>query len=352
MAIPPRKARGSLSNPGCRFDRLQCEAVDDGWDLDAEEAPAPRTEVLEDRSRSAITRNDSPDVPFDQSLNPYRGCEHGCIYCFARPSHAYLGLSPGLDFETTILAKPQAPALLRRELCRPGYRCRVIAFGTNTDPYQPVERRLRIMRGCLEVLAEARHPVSITTKGALVTRDIDLLAPMAAERLAAVGVSVTTLDRDLCRKLEPRAAVPDQRLEAIRRLAAAGIPTTVMVAPVIPAITDHELERILTAARQAGATSAAYILLRLPLEVESLVTEWLQTHAPAKADHVLSLMRQSRGGKLYSCRFNDRRTGTGVHAEMLAQRFRLAARRLGFDERGWDFDTSAFTPPNGQMRLF
>lgn len=348
----PHKARASLSNPPCRFDRLSSEAFDDGWDLAPEDTVSPQTEVLVDASRSIIARNDSPDVPFDQSINPYRGCEHGCIYCFARPSHAHLGLSPGLDFETKIVVKPNAPALLRRELCRPGYKCRVIAIGTNTDPYQPLERRHRLMRGCLEVLAEAHHPVAITTKGALVTRDIDLLAPMARQGLAAVAVSVTTLERDLCRKLEPRAAVPEKRLEAIRQLAAAGIPTAVMVAPVIPFVTDHELERILTAARHAGASAAAYTLLRLPMEVQYLTTEWLRTHYPGKADHVLSLIRQSRGGKLYDSRFGPRRTGTGAHADLLSQRFRLAAQRLGFTERTWEFDTTRFVRPDGQLRLW
>lgn len=348
---PPAKARGSLSNPACRFDRFTAEAVDDGWQNQPEQRSSPGTKVLVDASRSIIAHNDSPDVPFEQSVNPYRGCEHGCIYCFARPSHAYLGLSPGLDFETRILVKPNAPDLLRRALCRPGYVCKVLAFGTNTDPYQPLERERRIMRGCLEVLAEARHPVTITTKGHLVTRDIDLLADMARQRLAAVAVSVTTLDRDLCRRLEPRAAVPDKRLEAIRTLSAAGIPTAVMVAPVIPVITDHELEAILSAARRAGATSANYILLRLPLEVKDLMAEWLESHEPGKARHALSLIAQSRGGKLYDSRFGNRRTGTGAHADLLAQRFRIAVNRLGFQDRAWDFDTSRFQRPDRQLRL-
>jgi len=341
----PIKSRGAVSNPDCRFDPHRREAVDDGWDLGADESSAPATQVTEDATRTIITRNDSPDIGFDRSINPYRGCEHGCIYCFARPNHAYLGLSPGLEFETRLLAKPRAAELLAAELRNPRYRPAPIAIGTNTDPYQPIERQRRIMRGCLEVLAAFAHPVTITTKSWLVTRDIDILAPMAAERLASVSISVTTLDRDLCRSLEPRAAIPAARLEAIRRLAAAGIPVTVLVAPLIPALTDHELERILDAAKAAGATAAAYILLRLPGEVEPLFLEWLEAHAPGRAAHIQSLLRQSRGGRLDQGAFSRRFTGGGVFADLLAQRFRLATKRLGLGERGFDLDCAKFQPP-------
>ncbi|CAA7626243.1 PA0069 family radical SAM protein [Magnetospirillum sp. UT-4] len=347
--------RGAVSNATGRFERQRREAFDDGWALDEDDLPPLRTEVAVDATRTIIARNESPDIPFDRSINPYRGCEHGCIYCFARPTHAYLGLSPGLDFETRLLAKPDAAKLLEAELRNPRYRPAPIAIGTNTDPYQPVERRLRIMREILEVLAAFRHPVTITTKGALVLRDLDILVPMAAEGLVSVGISVTTLDRDLARTLEPRASVPAARLQAIRQLAAAGIPTAVMVAPIIPAVTEHELERILEAAAAAGATSAAYILLRLPLEVEGLMAEWLQAHAPGRARHVLSLMAQQRGGKAYDSTFGSRRTGSGPLAGMLATRFRLACKRLGLEERGMALDCTRFRPPpraGDQLALF
>lgn len=342
----PQPHRGALSNATNRFERFTAEACDDGWDLAEEELPPLRTEVMTDSTRTIITRNTSPDVPFDRSINPYRGCEHGCIYCFARPTHAYLGLSPGLDFETRLLAKPDAPALLEKELSNPRYRPAVIAIGTNTDPYQPIERARRIMRGCLEVLAAFNHPVMITTKGALVTRDIDILAPMAARRLATVNVSVTTLDRDLCRRLEPRAATPQARLDTIRRLSEAGIPTAVMAAPMIPALTEHELESILEAARDAGATAAATILLRLPGEVAELFRQWLDTHAHAKAQHVMSLLGQSRNGKANDSCWGTRFTGTGTLAELLSKRFHLACKRLGLaDERRIGLDCSQFRRP-------
>lgn len=349
------KARGCPTNPKPRFDRLDTQACDDGWDLAPDEAPPPATEITIDKTRSIITRNDSSDVPFDQSINPYRGCEHGCPYCFARPSHAYLGLSPGLDFETRLFAKPEAPSLLDKELRNPRYRCRIIAIGTNTDPYQPIENRYRIMRGCLEVLSAFQHPVSIVTKGALVTRDIDLLGPMAERKLAVVGISLTTLNRDLSRRLEPRAAPPAARLEAIRRLSAAGIPVVVMVAPIIPALTDHELEAILAAARRSGATMATHILLRLPNEVADLFARWLDEHFPDKARHVMSLVSQSRGGKAYDSTWGTRMSGTGPHAEMLAQRFKVAAARLGLTGRILDLDTTRFRPPpkaGDQLALF
>ncbi|HLN24760.1 MAG TPA: PA0069 family radical SAM protein [Patescibacteria group bacterium] len=349
------KARGARSNPKPRFDRLERDSCDDGWDLDEDSPAPPGTTIHIDKAKSVITRNTSPDIPFDRSINPYRGCAHGCVYCFARPSHAYLDLSPGLDFETQLFIKPDAPRLLEAELRKPGYRPAPIAIGTNTDPYQPIEREHRIMRGCLEVLAAFNHPVTITTKSHLVTRDIDILAPMAAKGLAAVAVSVTTLDRDLHRKLEPRAATPAKRLEAIRQLAAAGIPTMVMAAPVIPRINDHELEAILAAAKEAGAQNAAYTLLRLPYEVKDLFAEWLQAHFPDRAEHVLSLVAQQRDGKLYSSTFGTRYSGAGPHAELLAQRVRIAQKKLGLDGSRLPLDVSQFKPPpavGDQMSLF
>ncbi|HTH16655.1 MAG TPA: PA0069 family radical SAM protein [Magnetospirillum sp.] len=347
--------RGAATNATNRYERFSAEACDDGWDLGDEELPPLKTEVAVDATRTIITRNSSPDVPFDRSINPYRGCEHGCIYCFARPTHAYLGLSPGLDFETRLLAKPDAPALLEKELRNPRYRPAVIAIGTNTDPYQPIERSRRIMRGVLEVLAAFRHPVMITTKSALVARDIDLLAPMAEQGLASVAISVTTLDRDLCRRLEPRAATPAMRLDTIRRLSSAGIPTTVMAAPMIPALTEHELESILEAAHAVGATGAATILLRLPGEVAELFAEWLEQHAPAKAAHIMSLLSQSRGGKAYDSNWGTRFSGTGNLAELLSHRFRLASKRLGLADRHVTLDCSKFRPPpkaGDQLALF
>ena len=349
------KARGSRSNPKPRFNRQDREAFDDGWWRDDQPPPDPATIVHIDKTKSILTRNSSPDIPFDRSINPYRGCAHGCVYCFARPSHAYLDLSPGLDFETRLFAKPDAPRLLDAELRHPRYRPAVIAIGTNTDPYQPIEREHRIMRGCLEVLAAFNHPVAIVTKSHLVTRDIDILAPMAAKGLASVAVSVTTLDRDLHRRLEPRAAIPAKRLEAIRLLAEAGIPTTVMAAPMIPCINDHELEDILAAAKAAKAQNAAYILLRLPHEVKDLFSDWLQAHFPDRAGHVLSLMLQQRGGKLYESAFGKRFVGHGPHAELLEQRFRIAVKKLGLNKAGAPLDTGLFKPPpapGDQLTLF
>ncbi len=349
------KTRGSLSNPSPRTERYSSQRTSDGWDLPEDDLPAPRTSVSLDASRSIITRNDSPDVVFDRSINPYRGCEHGCVYCFARPSHAWLGLSPGLDFETRLLAKPDAPRLLEAELRRKSYDPAPIAIGTNTDPYQPIERERRIMRGILEVLEEHGHPVLITTKGALVARDVDILARMAARGLAQVGISVTTLDRDLARSLEPRASVPAKRLDAIRVLSGAGVPVTVMAAPVVPLVTDPELERILAAGAEAGACHAAYILLRLPREVAELMEEWLRHHMPGKAGHVLSLIRQSREGKLYDAQWQTRFKGTGTWADLIRQRFHLAARKLGLDRPPPALDCSQFRlplRPGDQMTLF
>jgi len=350
------KGRGAASNAVGRFESMQREAADDGWG-GLDEAPAPlRTEVAVDATRSIINYVASPDLPFDRTLNPYRGCEHGCVYCYARPTHAYLGLSPGLDFESRLLMKPDAPALLRRELARPGYRCAPIALGMNTDAYQPIEREHRITRDVLQVLAETRHPFSLVTKSALVERDIDIIAPMAQQGLAMVFVSITTLDRALARRLEPRAAAPERRLETLRRLSAAGIPTGVMVAPVIPALNDSEMERILEAAQAAGARQAGYVLLRLPHELAALFEEWLRLHYPLKADHVLSLIRQSRDGKDYDAAFHTRMRGQGQFAELIATRFRLACRRLGVNRQRGELDNSKFAPPRAgtkaQLDLF
>jgi len=345
------KGRGSISNAAGRFEKQDCVAIDDGWgSLDAD-LPPLRTEVAIDSSKSVISYNESPDLPFDRSINPYRGCEHGCIYCFARPSHAYLGLSPGLDFESHILVKPDAARLLREELGKRNYRCAPLALGTNTDPYQPLEREHKIMRQILEVLAEMRHPVSIVTKSALIERDIDVLSAMAAEGLASVYLSVTTLDRNLARTLEPRAAAPQRRLQALTALREAGIPTGVLVAPVIPALNDHELENIVKAAHAAGAMSADYILLRLPLEVAGLFEEWLQQHYPLKAQHVLNLIRESRGGKLYDADFEQRMRGTGSYADLIGQRFRLICKRLGLEGDLPELRSDLFRKPEagGQM---
>ena len=355
--IPDRavKGRGAVSNRTGRYEPTTRERVGDGWALPPEEETRPDTRVLHDTSRTVIARNNSPDIGFDRSINPYRGCEHGCIYCFARPTHAYLGLSPGLDFETRILTKPDAAKLLEQELAKPGYRPAVIAMGTNTDPYQPLERKLRITRSILEVLSECRHPVGIVTKSALIQRDFDLLAPMAEQGLAAASVSLTTLDPGLSRVMEPRAASPARRLETIRALNAAGIPTGVLVAPMIPALNDREMESLLEAAVEAGAKTAGYVLLRLPLEIKDLFEEWLEAHFPARAKHVLSLVRSMRDGKLYQSEFGVRQTGTGPYADLLAKRFRLAASRLGLTRRDWQFNTSLFRPPvpkGGQFPLF
>ena len=341
----PLKGRGAVSNRTGRFEAHARHSVDDGWARDDDELPPLATVVQHDTSRTIIARNSSPDVPFDRSINPYRGCEHGCVYCYARPSHAYLGLSPGQDFESRLFAKPNAAGLLAGELRRPGYRCRVIALGTNTAPYQPIERTRRITRSILEVLGDCDHPVGIVTKSALVVRDIDILAPMAAKRLAKVFISVTTLDAGLARRLEPRAPTPERRLAALARLAAAGIPAGVMVAPIIPALTDDEIERILAAACEAGVGTAGYVLLRLPLEVNMLFREWLAAHAPLKAARVMSLVRQTRGGRDYDSTWGERLKGTGAYAELISRRFRLACKRLGLNERDWTFDTGLFHPP-------
>ncbi|MBI2313661.1 MAG: PA0069 family radical SAM protein [Betaproteobacteria bacterium] len=353
-ASPPPKGRGATLNPQGRFERLGREAVDDGWDRPGEELPPLATTVTEEQPKSVITRNDSPDIPFDRSINPYRGCEHGCVYCYARPSHAWLGLSPGLDFETKLYAKTNVAKLLRQELAKPGYRVEPIALGTNTDPYQPIERERRVTREILEVLAECGHPVTIVTKSALVERDLDLLGPMAERRLARVHLSVTTLDRELARKMEPRAASPERRLQAVRTLAGRGVPVGVMVAPVIPFLTDSELEPILEAARAAGARSAGYVLLRLPHEVGDLFTAWLEAHYPLKARHVMSRVAAMRGGQDNDLQFGTRMRGTGEFADLLSRRFRIACERLGFENDVSPLDTTRFRPPAraGQLSLF
>ncbi len=341
----PLKGHGALSNPTGRFERRQREAVDDGWYQ--EEVPdfVP-TSIEPDRARSVISRNDSPDIPFEQSINPYRGCSNGCVYCYARPSHSYVGLSPGLDFETRLFYKKDAGKVLEEELAKPGYVCKPITLGANTDPYQPIERRLRVTREILEVLARCRHPVTVITKGALVLRDLDLLADLAKDGLAGVGVSITTLDAQLKRVMEPQAASPRARLEAVKRLNEAGVPTGVLVAPVIPGLTDHDLEAILAASAAAGARWAGYVLLRLPHEVNDLFREWLAAHYPDRADHVMSLVRQMRGGKDYDSGFGTRMRGTGPLAELLRSRFQIACRRLGLGTgRHQPPQTSLFRPP-------
>ncbi len=354
--IGPRKGRGAASNGSGRFEAERRVGFDDGWGM-ADEKPPPLTTTLTvDSTRTIIARNDSPDIGFDRSINPYRGCEHGCIYCYARPSHAYLGLSPGLDFESRLFYKPQAASLLAAELSRNGYSCRPIALGSNTDPYQPVERRLEITRSILEVLRDFGHPVTIVSKSALIQRDLDILSEMAKDRLAIVTISVTTLDRTLARVMEPRAATPERRLETIAALVAAGVPTGVLSAPMIPALNDSEMEQILDRARAAGATSAGYTLLRLPLELKALFREWLEAHFPNKAAHVLSLVAQAHGGRLYDSAWSKRMTGTGPYAEMLRLRFDRACRRLGFNQRTTrPLDTTRFRPPpqrGDQMSLF
>ncbi len=340
-----QKGRGALTNQDGRYETQRRELFDDGWGTVDEELPPVKTTVSLDATRSVINYNKSPDVGFDRSINAYRGCEHGCTYCFARPTHAYLGLSPGLDFETKLFAKPSAAALLEKELSKPGYQCQPIALGTNTDPYQPIERTYRITRQILEVLSACNHPVSIVTKSALVERDIDILAAMAARNLAHVSLSVTTLDRRLARRMEPRASSPERRIAALRALSKAGIPAGVLVAPIIPVLTDSEMETILETCAQAGARWAGYVLLRLPLEVKDLFKEWLDTHEPGKTEHILSLLRQSHGGKEYDARFGERMKGKGEYAELIAQRFRLACARLGMNKNDTVLDTRLFRPP-------
>ncbi|SEN28169.1 DNA repair photolyase [Loktanella fryxellensis] len=350
--------RGAVGNPDIRFDRLARRFEDDGWsqpDADLTDLPVLRTQVREEVPRTVITRNTSPDLSFDRSVNPYRGCEHGCIYCYARPSHAYLGLSPGLDFETQLIARPDAPAVLAQELGARGYVPATIAIGTNTDPYQPIERERRIMRGLLQVLSDHHHPVAIITKGALIARDIDLLAPMAAQGLVRVGISLTTLDPATSRAMEPRVPLPAARLRTMRQLSDAGIPVRVMVAPVVPALTDHELEAILDAAAAAGAVAASCTVLRLPREVAGLFRDWLSAAYPDRAARIMGRVRELHGGRDYDPAFGQRMTGQGVWAGLLQQRFRLAARRLGLDRRLVPLRTDLFAVPpraGDQLPLF
>lgn len=353
VAASRRNGRAAQTNRSGRFEPIAYEPVDDGWDS-LTELDALATEVQEVPARRIITRNSSPDIGFDRSINPYRGCEHGCIYCFARPTHAFLGLSPGLDFETKLFAKTNAGAALDRELAEPSYRPRTIAIGTNTDPYQPIERRYRIMRRILEVLSAANHPVGIVTKSALVLRDLDLLSSMAERGLVKVALSVTTLDRKLARAMEPRASTPEKRIETLGRLVDAGIPTAVMVAPVIPALNDMEMERILERCAAAGVRHGGYVLLRLPLEIGDLFTEWLEANCPDRASRVLSLMRQTRGGKLYDSKWGERMVGEGPYAWMIGRRFEIAAERLGFNKTSVELRTDLFTRPvlpGQQLRL-
>jgi DNA repair photolyase len=349
-----RRGRGAQSNSSGRFERFQSIPFDDGWQT-LDELPPFKTEVQPEKARTIITRNDSPDLAFDRSINPYRGCEHGCSYCFARPSHAYMGLSPGLDFESKLFYKPDAAKLLEKELSDPSYKPRTIAIGTNTDPYQPIERQNRMMRDILEVLDRFNHPVGIVTKSALVLRDADILGRMAERGLAKVALSITTLDRKLARDMEPRAATPGRRLDALRGLADAGVPVSVLVAPIIPALNDSEIERILDAAVAAGATEAGYVLLRLPLEVSEIFKEWLLRHYPDRFRHVMSILRSMRGGKDYDATFGKRQTGEGPYAWQIGRRFEIAAQRLELNRRSLKLRTDLFSPPRtqpAQLSLF
>lgn len=348
------KGRGALTNRVARFERLSRHRAPDGWES-AEDQPVLRTEVSLERPRSIIAYNRSPDLPFDRAINPYRGCEHGCVYCFARPSHAYLGLSPGLDFETRLVARPEAPEVLQAELARPSYRVAPIAIGTNTDPYQPIEQDYQIMRQCLSVLETCGHPVAIVTKGTLIERDLDILGRMAQRGLARVGISVTTLDPKLSRLMEPRAPAPARRLQMIERLVAAGVPVRIMASPIVPALTDTELEAILAAGKAAGAESASWIMLRLPREVSALVQEWLHSNFPDRADRIMSRLREMHGGKDYDARWGRRMRGEGAYAEMIAKRFEVAMKRLGLRETAAPMLCDLFVPPrppSAQLDLF
>lgn len=339
-----RRGRAAGINPSGRFEALRRDVFDDGWDT-IEDLPPFKTEVQTEKPRTIITRNESPDISFDRSINPYRGCEHGCVYCFARPTHGYMGLSAGIDFESKLFAKPDAAKLLERELAKDGYQPKTIAIGTNTDPYQPIEKRYGIMRQILEVLEAHNHPVGIVTKSALVTRDIDILSRMAEKGLAKVALSVTTLDRRLARAMEPRAATPTRRLEAMKALSEAGIPVSVMVAPVIPGLTDHEVERILDSAQSVGAREAGYIILRLPLEVSPIFKDWLLRHYPDSYRHVLSLVRSMRDGKDYDSTWGARMKGAGPYAWQIGRRFQITARRLGLNQNKRVLRTDLFKPP-------
>ena len=360
VTLPSRQAargRGTGLNPDNRFLGLTVDAEDDGWmdTADATEAQSVPTQFIRENVRTIVSSNTSPDIPFDRSINPYRGCEHGCIYCYARPTHAYWDMSPGLDFETRIITKDNGPERLIETLAKKSYRCQPITIGANTDPYQPVEARLQLTRQMIQVLADCHHPFSMISRSDLIVRDLDLLAPMARRNLFTAAVTVTTLDRTLKRKMEPRAPTGKARLEAIRRLADAGIRVTMLVAPIIPCINDHELEDILAAGAEAGAAEARYIFLRLPLEISGLFQDWLHQHFPDRADHVMSLVRQSRGGKDYNSQFGVRMSGEGVFAETIGARFRIASKQHGLHEsRRFDLDCTQFRPPvvGGQMVLF
>ncbi|MDX8452098.1 PA0069 family radical SAM protein [Mesorhizobium sp. VK9D] len=348
MRVRPDRNRGRSAgiNPSGRFEPVSRHVFDDGWNS-LEELPPFKTEVQVEKPRTIITRNESPDISFDRSINPYRGCEHGCVYCFARPTHSFMGLSPGLDFESKLFAKPDAARMLDRELSKPGYQPRTIAIGTNTDPYQPIEKQYRIMREILEVLEARGHPVGIVTKSALVTRDIDILSRMAERGLAKVALSVTTLDRMLARTMEPRASTPTKRLEAIRLLSDAGIPASVMVAPIIPGLTDPEMERILDSARAAGAREAGYVILRLPLEVAPIFKDWLLRHYPDRYRHVMSLIRSMRDGKDYDSEWGKRMKGAGPYAWQIGRRFEIAAKRLGLNVERRQLRTDQFVAGSG-----
>lgn len=343
VRIRPERNRGRSAgiNPSGRFEPVSRHVFDDGWNS-LEELPPFKTEVQVEKPRTIVTRNESPDISFDRSINPYRGCEHGCVYCFARPTHSFMGLSPGLDFESKLFAKPDAARLLDKELSKDGYQPRTIAIGTNTDPYQPIEKQYRIMREILEVLEARGHPVGIVTKSALVTRDLDILSRMAERGLAKVALSVTTLERMLARTMEPRASTPTKRLEAIRQLSDAGIPASVMVAPIIPGLTDQEMERILDSARAAGAREAGYVLLRLPLEVAPIFKDWLLRHYPDRYRHVMSLIRSMRDGKDYDSEWGKRMKGSGPYAWQIGRRFEIAAKRLGLNAERRSLRTDQF----------
>ncbi len=350
-----RRGRGASTNATGRYEKQTRHGFDDGWGGDEADAPPLRTEVAIDRSRTIINKVTSPDLPFDRSVNPYRGCEHGCSYCFARPTHAQLGLSPGLDFETRLTAKPEAPRLLEEAIRKPGYIVAPIAFGTNTDPYQPVEKRWQIMRKCLEVLEDHAHPLMITTKGTLVTRDIDILARMAHERLAHVAVSLTSLDNRLSRLMEPRAASPSRRIAMIRELSRAGIPVHAMMAPIVPGLNEPEIERLVSAAAAAGARHASYITLRLPLEVSPLFQEWLAEHFPDRAQRVMGKVREMQGGRDYDPSWHRRMRGQGVHANLIRRRFEIARRKAGLDRPLPQLRTDLFRRPprpGEQLGLF
>jgi DNA repair photolyase len=355
MAQDRIKGRGIAGNTASRFLDHHTEVFDDGWFQSPEDDSRPKTEIFTDASKTILARNSSPDIPFNLSINPYKGCEHGCAYCYARPTHAYLDLSPGLDFETRIFAKPNAASLLKKAFDRPGYRPEVIALGANTDPYQPVERKLKITRRLLEVFQQYHHPVTIVTKSAMIERDLDILADMAQHDLVQVAISVTTLDRQLSRHMEPRATAPQRRIQAIRRLTDHGIPVSVLFAPVIPMLNDNEVESVLDACYDAGTGSAGYVMLRLPHELKQMFREWLENYYPLKAGHVMNILREMRGGKDYDARFGQRQSGQGVYAELFAQRFRLKCKKLGIDNKKRNLDTSRFARPEkdeAQLEMF